>query len=250
VGGVTVSVTEPVPSRDHTERMLRRAGVPVRQAARSVRLEPVDRLDPLDVAVPGDPSSAAFFVGLAALAPAGELVLRDVCLNETRTGFLRALLRMGARIAFEPAAEQGGEPVGSIRAQPASLSAIDVAGDDVPGMIDELPVLACVAARARGTTTITGASELRVKESDRIAAVVSNLRAVGADAEEMPDGLRVTGGDGALRGRARTYGDHRIAMAFGVLAALPGNRIEIDDPACVDVSYPGFWDDLRRVTRS
>jgi 3-phosphoshikimate 1-carboxyvinyltransferase len=114
-------------------------------------------------------------------------------------------------------------------------------------MIDELPLLACVGARARGTTEIRGAAELRVKESDRIATVVSNLRAIGATASELPDGLVVTGSSAPLRGRVITHGDHRIAMAFGVLGALPGNEIEIDDPACVAVSYPDFWSDLARA---
>ena len=245
VGGVPVTVSEPVQSRDHTERMLRSAGALVRWADASVGLEPTSRIDALELDIPGDPSSAAFFVALAALAKRGELVLRDVCLNETRLGFLRAIERMGARPVVEPEREHGGEPVGSIQAGPASLVGIEVGGSDVPAMIDELPMLACVAARAEGTTVITGAGELRIKESDRIATVVSNLRALGVDAEELPDGLRVTGGDVPLRGRVRTKGDHRIAMAFGVLGALPGSAIEIDDPACVAVSYPGFWTDLR-----
>jgi 3-phosphoshikimate 1-carboxyvinyltransferase len=247
VGGVPVSVTEPAASRDHTERMLRRLGAPVRIAGTTVRLEPVARIHSLDLTVPGDPSSAAFFVALASLATSGELVLRDVCLNDTRVGFLRAMERMGARVTVEAAAEQGGEPVGSLRVGPAPLAAIEVVGSDVPAMIDELPILACVAARAAGTTVITGAAELRVKESDRITTMVSNLRALGADAEELPDGLRVTGRDAPLRGQIRTGGDHRVAMAFAVLGALPGNQIEIDDPTCVEVSYPGFWTDLRRV---
>jgi 3-phosphoshikimate 1-carboxyvinyltransferase len=122
--------------------------------------------------------------------------------------------------------------------------------DQVPAMIDELPMLACLGALADGVTEIRGASELRVKESDRIAAVVQNLRVVGADADELPDGLRVRGGGGgrSLGGAVRTHGDHRLAMAFGVLGALTGNAITVDDPDCVTVSYPGFWSDLERVT--
>lgn len=119
----------------------------------------------------------------------------------------------------------------------------------MPAMIDELVLLACVAARAEGVTTVQGAQELRVKESDRIATVVQNLRAVGARAEETPDGFVVEGSRGPLRGHVRTHGDHRVAMAFGVLASLPGNDVQIDDRTCVAVSYPGFWDDVKRVTR-
>ena len=129
----------------------------------------------------------------------------------------------------------------------AGLGAVKVTAAEVPSMIDELPLLACVAARAAGQTVIEGASELRVKESDRIAAVVEGLRAIGVDAEERPDGLSVVGGSRPLRGRVRTHGDHRLAMAFGVLGALPGNDVDVDDRECVAVSYPEFWRDLARV---
>lgn len=128
-----------------------------------------------------------------------------------------------------------------------ALRGVRVEEHDVPSMIDELPLLACLATRAVGETEITGAGELRVKESDRIAAVVANLRAIGADAEELKDGMRIRGSDRPLEGRVVTHGDHRLAMAFGVLGAADGNRIEVDDPACVEVSYPGFWGDLDRV---
>jgi 3-phosphoshikimate 1-carboxyvinyltransferase len=156
---------------------------------------------------------------------------------------------MGAEVDIAEQPEQGGEPTGSIRGSRSELHAVTVGEEQVPSMIDELPLLACVGARARGTTVIGGAEELRVKESDRIATVVSNLRAIGARTEERPDGLVVEGSSAPLRGLVRTHGDHRIAMAFGVLGALPGNEIEIDNPACVAVSYPAFWDDLARISR-
>jgi 3-phosphoshikimate 1-carboxyvinyltransferase len=142
---------------------------------------------------------------------------------------------------------EGGEWVSPVVVLPGALNGITITAADVPAMIDELPLLACVATRAHGETVISGATELRVKESDRIAAVVANLRAIGADAEERPDGMRIVGSARALRGPVQTHGDHRLAMAFGVLAALPGNDLTIDDPACVTVSYPGFWADLARV---
>jgi 3-phosphoshikimate 1-carboxyvinyltransferase len=135
----------------------------------------------------------------------------------------------------------------TVTASPGALNGTTIGGSEIPTLIDELPLLACVAARAAGVTTITGAAELRVKESDRIAAVVANLKAIGATAEELPDGLRVTGHERPLRGRIVTHGDHRIAMAFGILGAVPGNQIEIDDRACVAVSYPSFWSDLGRA---
>ena len=247
VGGVPVQVTEPSRSRDHTERMLARIGATVVTEGTTVTLEPVTALDALDVGVPGDPSSAAFFVALAGLADGGELVLRNVALNETRTGFVRAVRAMGAAVEVMGGTDEAGERVGDLRVGPATLRSIAVTGDDVPAMIDELPMLACLAARARGTTVIRGARELRLKESDRISALVSNLRTLGVDVEELPDGLAVTGGEGVLRGRVATHGDHRIAMAFGVLSALRGSDIDVDDRECVSVSYPRFWEDLERV---
>ncbi|HVE78302.1 MAG TPA: 3-phosphoshikimate 1-carboxyvinyltransferase [Gemmatimonadaceae bacterium] len=245
--GVRATVREPARSRDHTERMLAARGARVTITGTSVTVEPTGPLAPLDVTVPGDPSSAAFFAALAALAESGAVELPRVCANETRTGFLDTLVGMGARVTRSDVADEGGEPVATLRVEPGDLRGTAVGGDAVPRMIDELPMLACVGARARGETRIIGAGELRVKESDRIAAVVANLRAIGADAEELPDGLVVQGSERPLRGRVTTHGDHRLAMAFGVLGALDGNAIEIDDRACVAVSYPGFWDDLRRV---
>jgi 3-phosphoshikimate 1-carboxyvinyltransferase len=249
LAGVEVTVREGERSRDHTERMLAACGADVLVNGRSVVVRPARALAPLDGVVPGDPSSAAYFAALAALATGGELAIPGVCLNPTRTGFLRALARMGAALEVVDQRQAGGEQVGTLRVAPGTLSGIAVGAGDVPAMIDELPMLACVAACAEGETVITGAAELRVKESDRIATVVANLRAVGASAEELPDGMRVMGGRGPLRGEVRTLGDHRIAMAFGVLGALPGNSIRVDDPGCVGVSYPDFWNDLSRVSR-
>jgi len=242
--GVEVTVHEPARSRDHTERMLTALGATVDVLGATVRLVPADHLAPLRMRVPADPSSAAFLAALAVLATQGELTLPDVCLNPTRTGFYAALARMGANLALDEGESQGGEPVGTVIARPSSLTAIELGRDDVPSMIDELPLVACLASRATGTTTIRGAEELRVKESDRIATVVANLRAVGVNADELPDGMCIEGSARPLRGRVQTHGDHRIAMAFGVLRALPNSEIDIDDTACVSVSYPGFWDDI------
>ena len=251
VAGVHVVVEEPVRTRDHTERMLGARGADVAVMGQRVELAPGLRsLTPLDTAVPGDPSSASFFAGLAALAESGGIELVDVCVNETRTGFLDTLRRMGARVEYARDTLAGGEWVSSVRVAPVRLCAVHVGADLVPSMIDELPLLACVGARADGETVITGAAELRVKESDRITAVVDNLRAIGADAEELSDGMRILGSQRPLRGTVRTFGDHRLAMAFGVLGAIPGNDIAIDDPECVAVSYPGFWSDLERVRRA
>jgi 3-phosphoshikimate 1-carboxyvinyltransferase len=249
VAGVRAEVREPAPSRDHTERLLGAMGARVLTNRCTVALEPVTQLGPLDIAIPGDPSSAAFLVALAVLADDGELALVDVGLNERRIGFMHVIRRMGAAVAWEVDRVIGGEPVGTIHARPSSLRGTTIEGGEVPAMIDELVLLACLATRAEGTTTVTGAQELRVKESDRIAAVVGNLQAVGARADETADGFVVHGARGPLTGAVRSRGDHRMAMAFGVLGALPGNAIDIDDRSCVAVSYPRFWQDLEEMAQ-
>ena len=252
--GIPSSVTEPVLSRDHTERMLWSLGVPVRQekvdggvrAAVDAREGP---LPPLDLRVPGDPSSAAFLIALALLADAGELRVRGVCVNPARTGFQGIVQRMGAIVELSNERVVGGEPVADLVVRPARLVGVEVGEREIPAAIDEVPILAALAARAEGETRITGAGELRVKESDRIAVLVRALREVGAEAEELPDGLVVRGSDQPLRGRIVTHGDHRIAMAFGILAALPGNEIDVDDRECAAVSFPGFWETVARLAR-
>ena len=247
LGGVSARVSEPHLSRDHTERMLRARGVDVGGTGLTTEVAAGQTIAPADVAVPADPSSAAYFVAIALLADSGSLRITDVCLNETRTGFFDALLRMGADLAITDQRVEAGETIGTLTARPSSLRGIAVGAGDVPSMIDELPLLACVAACAEGETVVEGASELRVKESDRIAAVVSNLRSVGADAEEHADGFRVAGSAKRLAGDVATFGDHRMAMSFGILGAVRGNRIAIDDRECVAVSYPGFWADVERA---
>lgn len=256
VGEVAVTVTEPSLSRDHTERMLEALGARIERSMdgeeHRVTLQPPEALPGAEFDVPGDPSSAAFFAALAALATAGEIVLRDVMVNPTRAGFLQILQAMGASVLEDLPEGEGmaaGEQVTTVRVRPHELRGVTVTAAQVPSMIDELPLLACVATRATGETVITGAGELRVKESDRITVVVENLQSIGAQAEQLPDGMRIVGGTEPLRGTVRTHGDHRIAMAFGVLGALDGNDIRVDDPACVGVSYPDFWTDLQRVIR-
>jgi 3-phosphoshikimate 1-carboxyvinyltransferase len=250
VGGVRVSIEEPAPTRDHTERMLGARGVDVVRRGTRIDLAPAHEcIASVDTIVPGDPSSAAFFAAISALADDGELTLEDVCVNETRAGFLETLRRMGATVDYRRDRLSGGEWISPVVVRPGRLRAVEVGADVVPSMIDELPMLACLATRADGETVITGAAELRVKESDRIAAVVSNLRAIGAEAFELEDGMRVVGSRRPLRGAVVTHGDHRLAMSFGVLGALPGNEIVVDDPDCVAVSYPDFWSDLTSVVK-
>lgn len=257
LSGRPMAVEEPGRSRDHTERLLRLMGVPVVSHPlpgggwrASLELGP-HPLQPLAFEVPGDPSSAAFLLALAALGGAGEgLVVEGVGLNPTRTAFLPVLERMGVKVEVEGAApelEAPGEPVGNLVVRPADLRATEIRGAEIPGLIDELPLLAALAARARGTTRIRDAAELRVKESDRIAAMVRNLTALGVEAVAHPDGLDVTGTSAPLAGRISPFHDHRIAMAFGVLGAGPDAALEVDDPEVVEVSFPGFWDLLASV---
>ncbi len=257
-GGAFALVTEPRQSRDHTERLLRSVGVsvidhPADGGWRVEMRDPPDRIEPLDFAVPGDPSSAAFLFALAALGGAGEegVTVEHVGLNPTRTTFLRVLRRMGADIDIDAEQERDsgeGEPVGDVTVRPADLQATTVSAAEVPGLIDELPLVAILGTRARGVTEIRGAEELRAKESDRIDAVVRNLRGLEVDVEEYPDGLAVEGTDEFLSGKVKVFEDHRIAMSFGVLGYLSSCSIEIDDPAAAAVSFPGFWEVLRTVS--
>jgi 3-phosphoshikimate 1-carboxyvinyltransferase len=242
---VSVTVREAAQSRDHTERFLIALGASVESSGAVTRLQPPSKLPRFEINVPGDPSSASFFIALAALAEDGELRLPGVCVNSTRGGFVRTLLRMGGSIELEDPDTEMGEDVATIRVTPAELHGIRIEGEDVPSMIDELPMLACLAAGTGVDLEIRGAGEMRLKESDRIRVVVENLRAIGADAEELPDGLIVNGERGRLKGRVVTHSDHRIAMAFGVLGMIPGNEILVDDPDCVQISYPNFWRDLK-----
>ncbi len=252
VGGVPVSVREPRLSRDHTERMLLAQGVRLERSAgddgAAVTLAPVAALRPLDLRVPGDFSSAAFLLALGVLRAPGVEVA-GVGVNPTRTGMLAVLARMGAPVELLRERTEGGEPVADLRTGPAPLRATTIAEEEIPSLIDEVPVLAALAVRAQGTTRIRGAGELRVKETDRIHALVHNLRALGVQVEEHTDGMDIHGTDAPLAGAIRTFDDHRIAMAFGVLGALPDNRITIDDPAVVGISFPEFWQVLETDAR-
>ena len=244
---VDVTVRESGQSRDHTERFLAALGATVESAAAVTRMHPPEELRSFAINVPGDPSSACFFIALAALAEEGGLRLPRICVNSTRGGFVRTLLRMGGSVELEEPDTEMGEDVATLRVTPAPLHGVRVEGQDVPSMIDELPMLACLAAGAGVDLEIRGAEEMRLKESDRIRVVVENLRAIGAGVEELPDGLIVSGERRNLKGRVVTHADHRIAMAFGVLGMVPGNQITVDDPDCVVISYPDFWRDLKQA---
>ena len=241
VGGATAS-------RDHTERMLPAFGATLhRHPDGRLTLPGPQALVGTQVVVPGDPSAAAFFWAAAAIIPGGEVTVRGVSLNPTRLGFLRALECMGARVEIAPAATNG-EPIGDVRVRHAPLTGVRLGAAQVADAIDELPLLAAVACVARGTTEIAGAAELRHKESDRIACIAHNLAALGADVATTPDGLRVCGGK-VLRGaNVRAFGDHRIAMATAIAALRATGPCQLDEGACVAVSYPDFFAQLRRLT--
>ena len=249
-GDVPVAVREPHGrSRDHTERLLRSFGYGVAEADGWIRFSPEGRIEPFDIHVPGDPSSAAFLVGAATLAERGELRISGVGTNPTRIGFLEVLRRMGGQVEVENTTTSFGEPVSDLLVRPGALRATEVAAGEIPGLIDEIPLLAVLASRAEGITAFRRVGELRVKESDRLGLIAENLRAVGARAEVVGDDLIVEGRHRPPRGRVRTAADHRLAMAFAVLRTLPRAEIRIDDMACAAVSFPGFPETLRRIRR-
>ena len=245
-----VTVAEPLPSRDHTERMLLSMGARVEQEGNEITVHPAERLRPLSMTVPGDISSASFFLVLAACVPGSDLRVPSVGVNPGRTGLVSVLRRMGADVRFDDPREEGGEPVADIVVRGRGLGAAEVPPGEVPSLIDEIPALCAAAAMAEGRTEIRGAAELRVKESDRIAAMVKELSALGVSCGEYPDGLWVQGPARIAGGRkTESHGDHRIAMSLMVLSAAAGVPVEVSDTACIATSFPGFPEALREVVR-
>lgn len=247
--GVEAEVKEPLPTRDHTEKMLQSMGADVSRSGDWIKISPHGELRPLDVDVPADFSAAAFFIVAALVTPRSEIVARNVLVNPLRSGMLRVLARMGARIELTNERVVSGEEIADIVVRSSELKATDVYGSEVPLLIDEVPVVAVAAAFASGVTEIRGAGELRFKESDRIASVTSQLSSLGVVAEELPDGLRVKGrGDAYRGGKVSSFGDHRIAMALEIFALGAGIGITLDDRDCVATSFPGFYDKLRSLS--
>ena len=245
------AVIEPEASRDHTERMLLGAGVGVRREGLRVSLERTEGLELPDLTVPGDPSSAAFHLAAAAIVPGSRVVLRNMGSNWTRTGFLRILERMGAILGaeLEPAGAPltPGEPVCDLELSHAGLRGTVVGADEVPLAIDELPLVALLGCFAEGDTVVTGAGELRVKESDRIATVVDGLRGLGATIEATEDGFGVTGTGGLRGGVLHAHGDHRLAMLGAVAGLASAEGVEVVGMEAASVSYPGFAADLAQL---
>lgn len=250
--GVT-RIAEPQRSRDHTERLFRYFGIPVQEDGQAVVLEgqPAVGWSAKNLMVPGDLSAAAFFVVGACIVPESDVTILGVGMNPTRTGVLEILTDMGAHIQVKNRREQAGEPVADLLVRSASLHGIHIGAERIPRMIDEFPILCVAAALAEGETVISGAEELRVKESDRIAAMASELRKMGARVTETRDGLIVQGlgksGD-RLRGAFCTsHGDHRVAMALAIAGLTVEMPITIDDTACIETSFPGFFDNLLKL---
>ena len=245
--GIT-EIAQPEESRDHTERMLAAQGARIDQDGLTLRVHGVgdSGLRAVDVPVPGDISSAAFWLVAGCVHPSARVVVRNVGVNPSRTGILDVLCEMGGKISVVNERTAGGEPVADLIAESSELRGVEVGGALIPRLIDEVPVLAVAAAVARGTTTIRDAAELRVKESDRLAATAKELSALGARVRELEDGLIVEGG--TLRGgEVESHGDHRMAMSMAVAALAAGAPAMIAGGECVDISYPTFWPDLERL---
>jgi len=244
--GETV-VREPHLSRDHSERMLRYFGASVESFSGGVRLKGGGQLFGRDIAVPGDISSAAFFMVAALIVPNSELLIRGVGVNPTRTGVIDILQAMGGDLELLNPREESGEPVADLRIRSSRLKAMEISGELVPRAIDEFPAICVAASLAEGTTVVTGASELRVKETDRIAAMAVNLRLAGVEVEETPDGMRITG-QARLKGcAADSFGDHRIAMSMLVAGLSAEGETSVSDVECIATSFPGFLELLQRV---
>lgn len=241
----TTCVTEPALSRNHTELMLQYFGGEISSSGRTVSVKPEPHLQGGQVDVPGDISSAAYFLAAALLVPGSEVLLKHVGINPTRDGILRVVRSMGVRVELLNETVSGGEPTADLLVKSASLHGTEIGGDLIPTLIDELPVLAVLAAFAEGTTVIRDAEELRVKESDRLAILVESLSAMGADVTGTQDGMIIRGGRPLHGAMIDSHLDHRIAMSFAVASLAAEGQTEILNSDCVKISYPGFYEDLQ-----
>ena len=242
-------VLEPALSRDHSERMLRGFGVEVQSLGTESWVRGGGRLTGQTVIVPGDISSAAFFLVLGSLVGSGELILKDVGVNPTRTGILDVLQAMGADIELSDVLDVCGEPRATLRVRPSRLKGIEIGGTMIPRLIDEIPILAVAACFADGETVIRDAAELRIKESDRIRSVADGLNALGAKVEELPDGLRIQGQPTLRGGYSSSLGDHRLAMAWAIAGLLSEEGVSVENMEAAEVSYPDFLTVIKQVSQ-
>ncbi|MBO6214516.1 MAG: 3-phosphoshikimate 1-carboxyvinyltransferase, partial [Lachnospiraceae bacterium] len=241
------SVTEPTLSRDHTERMLRGFGADINSEGATAVIKPAPRLQGQKIDIPGDISSAAYFITAALIVPGSRLLIKNVNTNPTRAGILSVYKAMGADITLINEHEVSGEPVADLLVSYSELSAVDIGGDIIPSLIDELPVIAVACAAANGTSVIRDAAELKVKESDRIKAVAENLSKMGADITPTDDGWIINGGAPLSGAMINTCLDHRIAMSFAVAGLIASGETTFDHPECIDISYPAFFETLAGV---
>lgn len=244
--GETV-VRETAVSRDHTERMLNQFGATLVQDGNTVSIQGGQALTGTDVTVPGDISSAAFFMVAASMIEGSEVEFLDVGLNPTRTGIIEVLRQMGAKVEILEQNAEIGEPYGVVKVGHARLEGIEISGDIIPTLIDELPIIALLATQASGTTVIKDAEELRVKETDRIAAVTDELTKLGANVTATEDGMIIEGPTALSGGELKSYGDHRIGMMAAIASLVSDGPIHIEDPACIAISYPNFFDHLSQL---
>lgn len=234
------TVTEPTPSRNHTELMLKAFGADVKTEGTAVSVAGRPRLEAREISVPGDISSAAYWLTAALIVPNSEITVKNVGINPTRTGILDVLGSMGADISIENIREDAGEPAADITARTSELKGTEISGDMVPRLIDEIPIIAVAAAKASGDTVISGAGELRLKETDRIAAVAVELAKFGVSIEETSDGMIIHGGSGFIGTECSSHGDHRVAMSSAVAALAAQGETVIRDTSCIETSYPQF----------
>ncbi len=246
---IASSVREPFRSRDHTERMLALMGGAVTREGTWVRYEPESMLHPIDISVPSDFSSAAFFIVGALLIDGSEIAVRDVLLNPLRCGLLEVLKRMGGRVSLENVREESGENVGDIIVRSSELTGTKVFEEEIPLLVDEVPILAVAASFAKGVTEIGGAGELRVKESDRIRSMATQLSRLGVNIQEIPDGLVIEGKQGPYGGGdVESFGDHRVAMSLAVFGLASGKGVVLDNRECISTSFPGFYQTLEALS--
>lgn len=243
----TTIVTELEPTRDHTERMMRQFGIQIDSLGREIHLRGGQQLVSTHIDVPGDISSAAFFLVAGAITDNSDIMLKNVGLNPTRTGIIDVLSQMGANLKVEESISSGEEPFGNIRIKSSELKGIEIGGELIPRLIDELPIIALLATQASGTTIIRDAAELKVKETDRITAVVNELKKLGANIEATDDGMIIKGPVQLNGGRMTSYGDHRIGMMGAIASLIASSPVEIDEPSCISVSYPNFFEHLKNV---
>ena len=236
--------TEPLQSRDHTERMFQFLGIPFAAEGNTIRVTGRPSFQTKDLFVPGDLSAAAFFIVGASIVPDSEVRIPNIGLNPARTGILDILQQMGANIRIEMPREESGEPVGDLVVRTAQLRGISIGASQVPKTIDEFPIFCVAAAMAEGQTTVTGAEELRIKETDRIKAMATELQKLHVGIQETPDGFIVQGGSKIQGGHCTSYGDHRVAMAIAIAALTASSPTKIDDTDCIETSFPGFHDKL------